>query len=294
VSEAKQAIGWETQFGIRAEADLDFIINAGWPVAVSRKAPPELKRRILAAGGSYKLQLRSIDYTLKRYVEADQFERLDSTLGDNVSDFVRERRGLLSQELRKLHTAEPNFGQFGAEVTLFKLPEVVDTARTLANRGLLLEVLPISRLVLELISWSVVAFFSTEEQKVRGLKGQNCISKMTSIYDSVGRLYGYFSTFSHWSHETHSDFIHISERGVTSIIHASPRQRAVSLTLCLVMLDVLAEAIRYIYGRNAEALIIGVQGTLTRDKSKHCHRLAEEIAIATGLQEIKELQEFLR
>jgi hypothetical protein len=283
---------WTSQFLIQTGADLDFVIGASWPVAMSRATPAEFKRRILAAAVSYQLQLRSIDGTMKRYIEPNQFDLLEMTLGETVNEFLDHRLKLLGTELRELHRPDPSFGQVGAEFTLFKLPVVLNAARILANRGLLLEVLPILRLILELTGWAVVAFSAVEEKVIR-LKPQGCIPKLKVIYSTAGKLYGYLSKFSHWSYEIHSEFLHFSE-GRTAVIHASPRQRAISLTLCLILLDIIVEAARHIYSSEAKKLVIAIQGTLDRIESRECCRMISEIAACTNLPEIKELQSLLR
>lgn len=289
----KQEEAWKVHFPVRADSDFYFTIGGDWPIAMSHASPPEFKRRILAAAASYKLRLRSIDGTLKRYVEPDQFEKIETTFGGTASAFLRDCRRILTNELRKLHTPEPTFGQFGAEITLFKLPQMLDAARILANNGLFLEVLPILRLMLEQISWSIVAFFSSTDLQVRKLEGNDCISRMTAVYSGAGRLYGYFSKFSHWSHEVHRNFLHLSDDGVTSVIDASPRQRAISLVLCLITLDLMVEAIRHIYRAGGESLASAIQGTSDRSEARRCHQLVEEIVVATNLPEIIELQRLL-
>src|SRR4051812_47625754 len=144
---------WTKHFWIESEVDLDFVIGQGlgWPVGLQRKSPAEFKRRVLAAMLSYGLGLRSIDYTLKRHVESDTYETEEILVGEAVSDYLRSASRDLQEELRKLHTqGDLPFGVIGAELTLYKLPHVLDVARMMSNRGLLLEVLPLLRLSLEM------------------------------------------------------------------------------------------------------------------------------------------------
>jgi hypothetical protein len=79
-------IDWISQFRIQSDVDLDFVLSRiGWPVGMTRASPPEFRRRVLAAAISYQAQLRSIDYTLKRYVDPKQYEVEQTYLGDIVS-----------------------------------------------------------------------------------------------------------------------------------------------------------------------------------------------------------------
>src|SRR5436309_8677870 len=116
----------------------------------------------------------------------------------------------------------------------------------MSNRGLLLEVLPLLRLSLEMAAWAHTAFYISDEQKVVDLKAQSCISSLKTTYRSAGQLYGFLSQFSHWGHAVHSEFIDIDKETV-SIVDASVRYRAMSLALCLVILDVVVEVVRKIY-----------------------------------------------
>jgi hypothetical protein len=177
---------WLAQFQIQSTVELDLIYqNFDWPIGMTRASPPEFRQRLLAAAISYRLGLRSIDQTLKQYVKPDTYEVDADSLGDMASDFLRVSLVTLKGELRKLHTQEGlTFGIFGAELTLFKLPETLDVARVLANRGLLLEVLPILRLRLEMTAWSAIAFYIDDEKKVINLKAQTCIAKIRSVYES--------------------------------------------------------------------------------------------------------------
>jgi hypothetical protein len=92
---------------------------------MQRKSPPEFRRRVIAAMASYRLQLSSIDYTLKRYVASDKGEHDDVSLGDRVSDYLRDSATRLMTELRSLHTEYPTFGVFGAEIALFRVPHSI-------------------------------------------------------------------------------------------------------------------------------------------------------------------------
>jgi hypothetical protein len=287
---------WINQFPIQSAADLDCVISQdrGVPIGMMRSSPAEFKRRVLAAGISYQLRLRSIDYTLKQYVAPHQYEDEEMSLGDVSSDFIKGSMKTLKSGLKDLHSQrEFIFGVFGAEITLFKFPETLDLARMLANRGLLLEVLPILRLCLEMISWSAVAFFLEDETVVRRLRAQSCISRIKPIYASAGQIYGHLSKFTHWEHAIHSHFLELQE-GHTAVIAASCRYRAMSLTLCLVILDMVLEVIRHIYSAKSEPLITTIQGVSDRTDARQVHQMVAKIAKYSKSQEFQKIQSLLR
>jgi hypothetical protein len=234
----------------------------GNPVGMMRQSSPEFRRRVLAGAISYQLQLSSIDYTLKRYVKPDEYDHEDLSLGDAVSDYLRDSAAELMRELRNLHTKDPTFGIFGAEITLYRVPHSLDTARMLSNRGLLLEVLPILRLCLEMTAWANTAFYMQSEDEVTALKAPSCISEMKDVYKTAGKIYGYLSKFSHWGHIIHSQFLDINP-GQVAVLKASVRYRAMSLALCLLVLDVFVEVVRKLYPGRGEECKVVLNRTLT-------------------------------
>lgn len=283
-----------SQFQIQSNVDLDFVIgqNFGTPIGMQRRSPPEFRRRVLAAAISHQLGLKSIDYALKRYVEPGVYDEEISTLGDIVSDYLSASATQFESHLKKLHTPDPSFGVFGAEITLFRLPHALDVARMLSNRGLLLEVLPILRLCVEMLCWSNVAFGLTDEDDVVALKARQCVSKMKAVYSTIGKLYGYLSEFVHWEQITHGRFITF-DQDQTAILKASVRYRAESLALCLVVLDVAIAATRRIYGNRSDQLIISIQGTSQSDTDRRTCRLLSEIAQSSDLEAVRQVQAFL-
>lgn len=259
---------------------------------MQRTSPPEFRRRVLAGAISHHLRLKSIDYALKRYVQADLYENENPSRGDIASDYLRDSVEVLMRELRNLHTPHPTFGEFGAEITLFRLPNALDTARMLSNRGLLLEVLPILRLCLEMMAWSNTAFHMHNENQVIELKAQSCISEIKNVYPTAGKLYGYLSTFSHWGHLIHGHFLDFSNQEV-GVLTASVRYRAMGLALCIVILDAVVEVARRLYSERSSALVTGVQGLLEQSAARSTYRMVSSIAESAKLKELVEIQSFL-
>lgn len=283
---------WTREFQIESAVELDFVIGqtVGWPIGMESRSPPEFKRRVLAAMISHQLRLKSIDYTLKNYVDADEYERNDETLGATVSHYLRGAVQCLKEELCNLHTqGELTFGVLGAELTLYRVPHALDTARLLSNRGLLLEVLPLLRLCIEMIAWANVVFYLKDEEKIIGLKAQSCISKLKDVYSTAGQIYGFLSQFAHWGHAIHREFIDISEAGV-GVLNASVRYRAISLASCLVVVDLCVEVAKALYQKRSLALISRVQGGSYPDPARYSYRYARQIAEMTKLKDVEKIQ----
>ncbi|MCC2654841.1 MAG: hypothetical protein K0Q60_5008 [Microvirga sp.] len=200
---------------------------------------------------------------------------------------------ILEEELRNLHTkGELSFGVFGAELTLYKIPYTLDTVKILSNRGLLLEILPILRLCLEMMSWATVAFNLVDEEQVATLKAQSCISHMKSVYRTTGRLYGYLSQFTHWGHIVHGHFI-AADEGRIAVLKASVRYRAMGLALCLVVLDAFVEVIKHLYKDRSDTLVLRIQDGLHRNTSRKTYQAVANITELSGLDDLREIQSFL-
>jgi hypothetical protein len=247
---------------------------------------------VLAAVVSYKLGLNSIDYTLKKYVDTELYNAVPESYGDDVSEFIKDSIDLLERDLYKLHKDDPRVGVFGAEISLFRLPHSLNIARMLSNRGFLLEVAPLLRTCLEIIAWSSAAFHIVDENKIRNLKASRCIKKLNGFYRSSGEIYGYLSTFSHWSQIIHKEFVDILDNRAV-VFKASVNFRAISLALCLVILDMMVEVVRYLYQENGEEIVIGVQGTLCRDSKRRCYQFLSGIAELTKLDDLYRLQDLM-
>ncbi len=286
---------WTDHFQIESEFELDFVIGQKrrLPVGMERRSPAEFKRRVLAAMLSYLLQLNSIDYTLKRYVDAELYEAEEPKLGDTVSDYLRHAAKVLREELKKLHTqGDLPLGVLGAELTLYRLPDVINTARMMSNWGLLLEVLPLLRLTLEMAAWAHTAFY-LDGDEVFELKAQNCISSLKGTYNSAGQLYGFLSQFAHWGHAIHGQFFNVEE-GTTSVVMASVRYRAMSLSLCLVILDIVVEVVRKIYAERSSDLVSKVQGVACPDSARHSYQYMLKIVDACELTDVRKIKTFLQ
>ena len=78
------------------------------------------------------------------------------------------------------------------------------------------------------------------------------------------------------------------------MLSASVRYRATALALCLVILDILVEVVRDLYPSRSNALIAGVQGVLDREEERKTYRLVSGIRELTGLDELNEIQAFLK
>jgi hypothetical protein len=77
-------------------------------------------------------------------------------------------------------------------------------------------------------------------------------------------------------------------------VRASVRYRAMSLALCLVILDVIVEVVRKIYAERSHELVSKLQGVAYPDPARKSHQYVSRIADMSGLSEIREIRYFLQ
>jgi hypothetical protein len=112
------------------------------------------------------------------------------------------------------------------------------------------------------------------------------------VYETSGKTYGYLSTFSHWGHVVHREFLESEQKGI-AVVQASVRYRAMALGLCLVILDLLVEVARRLYGDRSDKLVSEIQGALEKDSSRKTYQLLSQIAELTELDDLLEIWSFL-
>jgi hypothetical protein len=143
-----------------------------------------------------------------------------------------------------------------------------------------------------MMAWSNVAFHMQDEDEVVALKAQSCITEMKHAHKGAGKIYGYLSTFSHWGHAIHGNFLDFNSEGV-GVLSASVRYRAMALALCVVILDVFIEVVRRLYVQRSDALVMAVQGVLDRNASRKTHRMLSSMVDLIGSSDLYEIQSFL-
>ena len=271
---------WAREFRIVGVTELDFVLgeSRGYVVGLSSRAPAELKRRIIAAKLSYELGLKSIDYAKKSYVAQNSYEISADTMGQRASDLINYACEQSSIQLKELHRIGTNstYGRVGADIAVLRAIDAIRNAKILANRGYLLEPIPILRLAVEMIAWAAAAFFFDDESRLDGLKAENCIRDAKKIYKPAGRLYGYLSMFSHWRRDIHRSFLVIKENQA-GVITVSCLHRAMSLSACIIVVEFLLEVIIFKYQEHAMTLYSAVQNS---------ESLSEECATRSALREI--------
>jgi hypothetical protein len=77
-------------------------------------------------------------------------------------------------------------------------------------------------------------------------------------------------------------------------VNASVRYRAISLALCLLVLDVMVEVVRKIYRERSETLVRAVQGVGCPDPARNSYQYVSKISMICGLKAIEDIQSLLQ
>ena len=134
--------------------------------------------------------LRSIDYTLKKYVEDDTYEEKDESLGGAIHLFLSENLERSHRELLKFTVRDVvRVGDMIADMNLVRIYSSLKAAHLLANRGLLFETLCLVRFVLEQLAWTKACETMTDEDAIMKLQATECITAFKTVYPHTGRLY---------------------------------------------------------------------------------------------------------
>jgi hypothetical protein len=289
-----KAPDWRDHFRIESATELDFVLgeNFGWTIGLQRESPAEFKRRIVAASISYQLNLKSVDYVMKKYVDDDLFENEEYYLGTKISKILKEAISFSQIKLPEMHSRDKStIGLIGSDISMFRIPPMLDSARLLANRGMLLETLPILRLCLEMLAWACRASRLEEERDVFNLKAQQCIPYLKNIYSTSGLIYGYLSKFTHWGHSIHGVFLNFEE-DKAGIIYASVKYRAISLSLIVLLVDIFVASLSHIYGPRSREIALGIQGLAPDGPKRNMLQAFEQIRSLCRISEMDEINRF--
>ncbi|MCH7540099.1 MAG: hypothetical protein IH999_06850 [Proteobacteria bacterium] len=237
------------QFPLFPHVDFDMVISEeAWPVGVSARYASQYNRRVAAGALSYVMQLKSVDYTLKRYlgnVFYQEFEndRLDFRISSGVKTLttsVEDRLKLLGER-----EGEP-IGTVMCDVTLVRLNAAFNAMLTLANRGFLFEAAAVCRMAVVQTAWAAYCFGLEDGDRVKNASASRAITRLKKIYPSIGTFYGWLSNHLHWEYEAQLKVLSLGDKLVKSII-ASSKFKVSALIMTLVAVDCYVACFERLY-----------------------------------------------
>jgi hypothetical protein len=208
-------------------------------VGVPLDTPAELKKRIVGATVSYHMNLNSIDYTIRRYLDAwepraipAEEQRLLATLRA-ISEKVD---ALVSAMLdSKPHEGTP--GVVAAEAALLRLKTTFAAALFLIAQAKAFEAAAMVRLVLEQCAWAFAVRAHASEVAVRNTSPTGAVSALRNIAPFAGRLYGILSEQAHLDPESAGrSYVARNEAGAVEVYLRHTRSTQTILGYLLVAL----------------------------------------------------------
>jgi hypothetical protein len=277
--EANQELSPWAGFNLTALADFDFVVGepTGLGIGLKNEYPPSLKRAVLAALLSNRMGLRSIDYTLKTYVETNAYEQQDETLGFKINRFLdlnitaagKEYVGFTGRKIIRL-------GDQIADVNMMRINASLQAAKLLANRGLLFETQCLVRFILEQFAWCHKCHSLDDEDAILALQSKECVGEFKKVYPMAGRLYGHLSDIAHWDPNHHHLFVKSRSGGWTSVLSSS-QFMAIGLCYVLLAFDMYHALIEKFYPDGHMKLKVFV-ATEQFENNRRTKKLVEKVA----------------
>lgn len=235
----------EKMFPIFSSKEYESTLNqTAYPVGVDDDYPAELRERLSAAAVSYQVQLKSIDYTLKKYLQPYEEDPLGSFRVDRrirMACLVRAnalRLGLA--ECRRNIDDDSTIGEYLSDVSFHRVTYSIQRAFAEADKGALYESVVIVRMALEQVCWGLAIRSSNDPLEIRGTSATKSVTPVAKKYSNVGRLNGWLSDHAHWSYDAH---IKAAFEEAGAIMFASSPFKACAYAALIVFCDVYEKVV---------------------------------------------------
>jgi hypothetical protein len=232
-------------FPLFQAGEYDFYLSKSpWQIGLQSTHPDSLKRKIAAAVMSELAGLRSVDYTLKRYLQDVTYPQEDgSRLDLRIRAFVsRKMSHFDSAIMYPAPLPDKSFCMTASEWTLSRGPFSMELLAYCGQRGALFEGLAIARMMLEQLAWAYVINTKSDENAVHELSATRAIVSFKRKFLFAGRLYGWLSAHAHWAFDGHKKSM-ISRGDTVGHLLASSYFKAVVFAVMILLsklyLDVL-------------------------------------------------------
>lgn len=246
-------------------SDLELLRTGLFTAAVPFDAPPDAKRRVLAAFTSYIWGNKSIDYTLKRYSDLWKAERppeeeraIFAALGD-AKRHVKEFEAVILSFPRE----DVSSGLVAAEACLVRLVASFQCASFLVRAGYHFEAVTICRLILEQFAWAM-AVYDRDDDGIFQLQPNSCIASLKSLHPGAGHLYGELSRLAHLHPDHQPEYIRLEDDRLR-VLDKLPQARWTLVFILLNLADwyrTCGEFMTFKYVTKPEAIAQGHDGRL--------------------------------
>lgn len=178
--------------------------------AVPLYTQDEVKKRLMAAIKSYKLQYTGIDYTYKKYAHKWKFNtnRNESYIKsyEMLKPLLRTLDGL-GNDLNNLEESV-NIGRFAIITGVTRLRNTFRAIQSQIAKGYHIEAISLIRLLLEQTAW-YYEIYEDNEGELFNCQPHKSIKELKKFIPDVGRLYGELSKYSHVIPTTTLEFVEL-------------------------------------------------------------------------------------
>lgn len=186
--------------------DLILIGNYSVTVGVPSDSTEDFKKKVLAAAISVPLGIKSIDYTLEKYVSDNSFE-IDKNQRI-INDMVKDIKRLIVDSLDYLMSIpnkpdNPNLYFSGA--ALIRMQNTFKASLICIKSNLHFESLGMQRMILEQLAW--IYKLHDHEDFFVDVKVKKSISYLKNLIPDAGKLYSYLSNGVHLSPNLVTEYV---------------------------------------------------------------------------------------
>ncbi|MGK7959692.1 hypothetical protein [Crocosphaera sp.] len=182
----------------------------------------ELIENVKTAVAATSLDLTSLDYTRKAYIEdMKSLKEVEKSLNKEYIKAYFFAKNHIHEARKRLITSDrdlPSSGVFGASVVLERLESTLFSAHLLYQLGNVYEGHAVSRVMLEQIAWAYEASLLNDLEAISKIKPNQAISKLKKFLPKVGKLYGYLSKHTHIDYHRHHEFIKVKNNQNTVLL----------------------------------------------------------------------------
>ncbi|MGP0010992.1 MAG: hypothetical protein ACLPIG_20215 [Methylocella sp.] len=225
-----------------------YLAKSPWKIGLQSTHPDSLKRKIAAAVASEFAGIRSVDYTLKRYLRDVTYPQEDgSRLDLRIRAFVSHKMSDFDSTIMYLAPfPDKSFCMTVSEWTLMRGPFSMDLLAHCGQRGALFEALAIARMMLEQLAWAYVINTESDENTVHQLSATRAIASFKGKFLFAGRLYGWLSAHAHWTFDGHKKSM-ISREDTIGHLLASSYFKAVIFAVMILLSKLYLDVVWTLY-----------------------------------------------
>ena len=193
--------------------DLLVLGNPNIKVMIPRNSSNRFKTLIMSAIVCESLDLKSVDYVVKKYSNKWSFQSELSqveVIFMKTLDFINIT---IKEYMQKLHSISSidTIGLIVARASMCRLLSTFKSILILSSNKLFIESISLCRIILEQCAWAYSIHRMNSEEDIIKTKPSKCIKNFNKFYSKAGILNGWFSNRVHVSPNLFNEYIGIYE-----------------------------------------------------------------------------------